>query len=182
MPLTSRLIRWIKSSSRSRFLRRFHLFVLLLPPKPESQCGICFVMNAEAGITIGPLFESLPMPALRFASSVSIIHKQSIRWHGFSHFLSQEFQEARRILNRSFDSCVGQAGHLSQSDGSAQPPMVMNSIYERCAGEWWARCVFISQSLRAGMRLSRRRPPRYLVLIYILSSAAHLFADCLFIS
>lgn len=46
---------------------------------------------------------------------------------------NQEFQEARRILNRSFDSCVGQAGHLGQSDGSAQPPMVMNSIYERCA-------------------------------------------------
>ncbi|XP_052421014.1 partitioning defective 3 homolog B isoform X4 [Carassius gibelio] len=45
----------------------------------------------------------------------------------------QEFQEARRILNRSFDSCVGQAGHLGQSDGSTQPPMVMNSIYERCA-------------------------------------------------
>lgn len=77
MPLTSRLIRWIKSFSRSRFLRRFHLFVLLLPPKPESQCGICFVMNAEAGVTIGQLFESLPMPALRFASSVSIIHKQN---------------------------------------------------------------------------------------------------------
>ncbi|XP_016385186.1 partitioning defective 3 homolog B-like isoform X2 [Sinocyclocheilus rhinocerous] len=46
---------------------------------------------------------------------------------------TQEFQEARRILNRSFDSCVGQAGHLGQSDGSTQPPMVMNSIYERCA-------------------------------------------------
>ncbi|XP_051762885.1 partitioning defective 3 homolog B isoform X3 [Ctenopharyngodon idella] len=46
---------------------------------------------------------------------------------------NQEFQEARRILNRSFDSCVGQAGHLGQSDGSTQPPMVMNSIYERCA-------------------------------------------------
>ncbi|XP_067299574.1 partitioning defective 3 homolog B isoform X3 [Pseudorasbora parva] len=46
---------------------------------------------------------------------------------------NQEFQEARRILNRSFDSCVGQAGHLGQSDGSIQPPMVMNSIYERCA-------------------------------------------------
>uniref|UniRef100_A0A8C2FYB4 Par-3 family cell polarity regulator beta b n=1 Tax=Cyprinus carpio TaxID=7962 RepID=A0A8C2FYB4_CYPCA len=46
---------------------------------------------------------------------------------------TQEFQEARRILNRSFDSCVGQAGHLSQSDGNTQPPMVMNSIYERCA-------------------------------------------------
>uniref|UniRef100_A0A8C1KBE5 Par-3 family cell polarity regulator beta b n=1 Tax=Cyprinus carpio TaxID=7962 RepID=A0A8C1KBE5_CYPCA len=46
---------------------------------------------------------------------------------------TQEFQEARRILNRSFDSCVGQAGHLGQSDGNTQPPMVMNSIYERCA-------------------------------------------------
>uniref|UniRef100_A0A8C1TPL4 Par-3 family cell polarity regulator beta b n=1 Tax=Cyprinus carpio TaxID=7962 RepID=A0A8C1TPL4_CYPCA len=46
---------------------------------------------------------------------------------------TQEFQEARRILNRSFDSCVGQAGQLSQSDGSTQPPLVMNSIYERCA-------------------------------------------------
>ncbi|XP_016138089.1 partitioning defective 3 homolog B, partial [Sinocyclocheilus grahami] len=46
---------------------------------------------------------------------------------------TQEFQEARQILNRSFDSCVGQAGHLGQSDGSTQPPMVMNSIYERCA-------------------------------------------------
>ncbi|XP_052003879.1 partitioning defective 3 homolog B-like isoform X1 [Xyrauchen texanus] len=43
---------------------------------------------------------------------------------------NQEFQETRRILNRSFDSCVG---HLGQSDGSIQPPMVMNSIYERCA-------------------------------------------------
>lgn len=46
---------------------------------------------------------------------------------------NQEFQEARRILNRSFDSCVGQAAHLSQSDAGVQPPMVMNSIYERCA-------------------------------------------------
>ncbi|XP_056321203.1 partitioning defective 3 homolog B [Danio aesculapii] len=46
---------------------------------------------------------------------------------------SQEFQEARRILNRSFDSCVGQAAHLGQSDAGVQPPMVMNSIYERCA-------------------------------------------------
>ncbi|XP_042619017.1 partitioning defective 3 homolog B-like [Cyprinus carpio] len=46
---------------------------------------------------------------------------------------TQEFQEARRILNRSFDSCVGQAGHSGQSDGSTQPPVVMNSIYERCA-------------------------------------------------
>ncbi|XP_055071402.2 partitioning defective 3 homolog B isoform X1 [Misgurnus anguillicaudatus] len=47
--------------------------------------------------------------------------------------LNQEFQETRRILNRSFDSCVGQAGHLGQSDDGVQPPMVMNSIYERCA-------------------------------------------------
>ncbi|KAI7808276.1 putative partitioning defective 3-like protein B [Triplophysa rosa] len=42
-------------------------------------------------------------------------------------------QETRRILNRSFDSCVGQAGHLGQSDGGVQSPMMMNSIYERCA-------------------------------------------------
>ncbi|XP_056611082.1 partitioning defective 3 homolog B isoform X2 [Triplophysa dalaica] len=46
---------------------------------------------------------------------------------------NQEFQETRRILNRSFDSCVGQAGHLGQSDGGVQSPMMMNSIYERCS-------------------------------------------------
>ncbi|XP_051998975.1 partitioning defective 3 homolog B isoform X1 [Xyrauchen texanus] len=45
---------------------------------------------------------------------------------------NQEFKETRQILNRSFDSCMGQAGHLSQSDASVQPPLVMNSIYERC--------------------------------------------------
>ncbi|XP_030641799.1 partitioning defective 3 homolog B [Chanos chanos] len=40
----------------------------------------------------------------------------------------QEHNETRKILNRSFDSCVGQSG---QSNGPAQPPMVVNSIYER---------------------------------------------------
>ncbi|XP_072541759.1 partitioning defective 3 homolog B isoform X3 [Salminus brasiliensis] len=44
---------------------------------------------------------------------------------------SQEYPDTRKILNRSFDSCVGQVGLLSQSDGLLQPPMVMNSIYER---------------------------------------------------
>lgn len=88
-------------------------------------------------VTIRLLFESLYLfPVLRFASSVSIIHKQDRYGDTVSLiFPSQEFQEARRILNRSFDSCVGQAAHLSQSDAGVQPPMVMNSIYERCAGE-----------------------------------------------
>ncbi|XP_036424493.1 partitioning defective 3 homolog B isoform X3 [Colossoma macropomum] len=44
---------------------------------------------------------------------------------------SQEYPDTRKILNRSFDSCVGQAGPLSQSDSPLQPTMVMNSIYER---------------------------------------------------
>ncbi|XP_066542031.1 partitioning defective 3 homolog B [Hoplias malabaricus] len=44
---------------------------------------------------------------------------------------SQEYPETRKILNRSFDSCVGQAGLLSQSDALMQPPVLMNSIYER---------------------------------------------------
>ncbi|XP_022535966.2 partitioning defective 3 homolog B isoform X3 [Astyanax mexicanus] len=46
---------------------------------------------------------------------------------------SQEYPDTRRILNRSFDSCVGQVGLLSHSDSLLQPPMVMNSIYERAA-------------------------------------------------
>ncbi len=113
------------------------------------------------------IWKSLPIPGAQIC--LFCFHNsqtESIQWHSFSHFLSQEFQEARRILNRSFDSCAGQAGHLGQSDGSTQPPVVMNSIYERCAGEWWARCVFISQSVCAAVRRSRRRPHRYLVLIY----------------
>ncbi|XP_062861515.1 partitioning defective 3 homolog B isoform X2 [Trichomycterus rosablanca] len=44
---------------------------------------------------------------------------------------SQEFSDTRRILNRSFDSCVGQAGLLSQSESSVQPAMMMNSVLER---------------------------------------------------
>lgn len=120
---------------------------LLIPSfRPESRRDICFVTNAETGVTISLLFESLYLSQCLFCFHNS--QTWSIQWHWFSHSLSQEFQETRRILNRSFDSCVGQAGHLGQSDGGVQPPMMMNSIYERCAGEWWARRVFISVATR----------------------------------
>ncbi|XP_076849885.1 partitioning defective 3 homolog B [Brachyhypopomus gauderio] len=44
---------------------------------------------------------------------------------------AQEHPDTRKILNRSFDSCVGQAG-LGPADGPAQPALAVNSIYKRC--------------------------------------------------
>ncbi|KAI5628054.1 partitioning defective 3-like B isoform X1, partial [Silurus asotus] len=44
---------------------------------------------------------------------------------------TQEYPDSRRILNRSFDSCVGQAALFSQSESPAQPHTVMNNIFER---------------------------------------------------
>ncbi|MCJ8732721.1 hypothetical protein PDJAM_G00214550 [Pangasius djambal] len=44
---------------------------------------------------------------------------------------NQEYPDSRRVLNRSFDSCVGQAALLSQSESSVQPHMVMNNTFER---------------------------------------------------
>ncbi|KAK3568983.1 hypothetical protein QTP86_021610 [Hemibagrus guttatus] len=48
---------------------------------------------------------------------------------------NQESPDSRRILNRSFDSCVGQASLLSQSKSPVQPHMVMNNIFERSVGK-----------------------------------------------
>lgn len=74
-----------------------------------------------------------------FSSSFSVIHVISSCTVTVLSVcpLFQDFLDTRKILNRSFDSCVGQAGLLSQSDGQLQPPMLMNSIYERSVGEWW---------------------------------------------
>ncbi|XP_060786167.1 partitioning defective 3 homolog B isoform X3 [Neoarius graeffei] len=44
---------------------------------------------------------------------------------------NQEYPDSRRILNRSFDSCVGQAALFSQSESPVQPHMVMNNVFER---------------------------------------------------
>ncbi|GAA6110149.1 partitioning defective 3 homolog B isoform X4 [Tachysurus ichikawai] len=47
----------------------------------------------------------------------------------------QEYPDSRRILNRSFDSCLGQASLLNQSESPVQPHMVMNNVFERSVGE-----------------------------------------------
>ncbi|XP_053483215.1 partitioning defective 3 homolog B isoform X1 [Ictalurus furcatus] len=44
---------------------------------------------------------------------------------------NQEYTDSRRILNRSFDSCVGQSAFLSQSESPVQPHMVMNNVFEQ---------------------------------------------------
>ncbi|XP_053352414.1 partitioning defective 3 homolog B isoform X2 [Clarias gariepinus] len=44
---------------------------------------------------------------------------------------NQEYPDSRRILNRSFDSCVGQSALLGQSESPVQPHMVINNIFER---------------------------------------------------
>ncbi|XP_047671062.1 partitioning defective 3 homolog B isoform X3 [Tachysurus fulvidraco] len=43
----------------------------------------------------------------------------------------QEYPDSRRILNRSFDSCLGQASLLNQSESPVPPHMVMNNVFER---------------------------------------------------
>lgn len=47
----------------------------------------------------------------------------------------QGYPDSRRILNRSFDSCVGQAAPLGQPDSPVQPHMVMSNAFERSVGE-----------------------------------------------
>lgn len=112
------------------------------------------------------IWKSLPIPALRFASSVSIIHKQNRYSDTASLIFSR--RSSRKHGEFSIDPLIavrGRRGTSANQMAALSPPW------------WWTAstsdvqvsdglAVSLSQSVRAAMRRSRRRPHRYLVLIY----------------
>lgn len=138
---------WFIFNSQNLILKLQHLFVLGHHPKQQcfpwqpflalsfflSLCVIKLLRNANS-VLVFTLGSQISL--FRICNS----ELWSIRWLCCYLSFLQEYPDSRRILNRSFDSCVGQAALLSQSESPVQPHMVMNNIFERSVGEWASLC------------------------------------------
>ncbi len=150
MPLTSSLIRWIKSTSRSRFLRCFHLSFSSFLQNPS--LNVVFVCDECRSRRNDPpaIWKSLPIPALRFASSVSIIHKQNRYSDTASLIFSR--RSSRKHGEFSIDPLIaawGRRGTSANQMAALSPPW------------WWTAStsdVRVSDGLAVSLSHSRSVP------------------------